>query len=110
MNLMAMGSLPALDIALLRSFLLIADCGSFTRAAARVGRTQSAVSLQVRRLESLIGHRLFERGDGGGVRLTGEGQRLLAGARELTDLNDDIVGSFRGQPRDDEWRSRRTSF
>jgi adenylate cyclase len=99
MNLMAMSSPPALDIALLRSFLLVAECRSFTRAAARVGRTQSAVSLQVRRLESLIGHRLFERGAGGGVRLTREGERLQVGARELTTLSDDIVGSFRSEPR-----------
>ena len=48
-----MGTFPALDIDLLRSFVLIAEGGSFTRAAERVGRTQSAVSLQVQRLESL---------------------------------------------------------
>ena len=54
-----MGSTSALDIDLLRSFVLIAEEGSFTRAAERVGRTQSAVSQQIRRLESLVGHRLL---------------------------------------------------
>ena len=60
----AMASLPVLEIDLLRSFTLIAESGSFTRTAERVGRSQSAVSLQVQRLEALVGHRLFLRGKG----------------------------------------------
>src|ERR1700733_3733053 len=68
-----MGSTSALDIDLLRSFVLIAEEGSFTRAAERVGRTQSAVSQQIRRLESLVGHRLLERGSGAGAPLTPQG-------------------------------------
>jgi TolB-like protein len=95
---MTMGSLPALDIDLLRSFALIAEGGSFTRAAERVGRTQSAVSLQVQRLESLVGHRLFARGKGGSVQLTPKGHDLLGPARELLSLNDEIVVSLRAQP------------
>src|SRR5450631_3202369 len=55
--LMRMSSLPGLDVDLLRTFALIAEEGSFTRAAERVGRTQSAVSLQVKRLEEIVGHR-----------------------------------------------------
>ena len=97
-----MGSPPALDIDLLRSFALIAEGGSFTRAAERVGRTQSAVSLQVQRLESLVGHRLFVRGKGGIVQLTPQGHYLLGPARELLSLNDDIVASLRAQPQPDE--------
>ena len=97
-----MGSLPALDIDLLRSFALIAEGGSFTRAAERVGRTQSAVSLQVQRLESLVGHRLFVRGKGGIVQLTPQGHYLLGPARELLSLNDDIVASLRAQPQPTE--------
>jgi DNA-binding transcriptional LysR family regulator len=78
---MSMRSHSALDIDLLRSFVLIADGGSFTRAAERVGRTQSAISLQVQRLESIVGHRLFIRGKDG-VRLTPQGQYLLDRARD----------------------------
>jgi len=46
---------PTFDLHLLRTFMLIAEERSFTRAAERVGRTQSAVSLQMQRLEALIG-------------------------------------------------------
>jgi adenylate cyclase len=88
-----MAARPSLDIDLLRSFVLIAEGESFTRAAERVGRTQSAVSLQMQRLESLVGHRLFERSRGAGVRLTPEGGYLLERARELLSLNDDILGT-----------------
>jgi TolB-like protein/Tfp pilus assembly protein PilF len=88
-----MGAGRSLDIELLRSFVLIAEERSFTRAAERVGRTQSAVSLQVQRLESLVGHRLLERGKGAGVRLTAEGSHLLERAGELLSLNDEILGS-----------------
>jgi TolB-like protein/tetratricopeptide (TPR) repeat protein len=97
-----MGSFPALDIDLLRSFVLIAEGGSFTRVAERVGRTQSAVSLQVQRLESLVGHRVLIRGKGGLVQLTTQGQYLLDRARDLIALNDDIVGSLRAQPQEPE--------
>ena len=53
--------IPNLDIDLLRTFIAIVDTGSFTRAAEEVGRTQSAVSMQVRRLEELTGRELFLR-------------------------------------------------
>lgn len=84
-----------LDPDLLRAFSAIAEEGSFTRAAQRVGRTQSAVSMQVQRLEAQLGHRLLSRGKGGGVQLTSHGQFLLGRARELLALNDDIWSSFR---------------
>ena len=51
----------ALDVDLMRTFAAIADAGSFTRAAERVGRTQAAVSLQMKRLEALAGCALFLR-------------------------------------------------
>jgi adenylate cyclase len=101
-NLMGMGLPPALDIDLLRSFVLIAEGRSFTQAAARVGRTQSAISLQIRRLESLLGHRVFARSKGGGVQLTLHGERLLERARDLIFLNDDIVGSLQTAPQERE--------
>jgi adenylate cyclase len=86
---------PALDIDLLRTFAAIAETGSFTRAAVRVGRTQAAVSLQMQKLEALTGCALFERSRGGAPVLTGKGGYLLDRAREFVALNDDIVLSLR---------------
>ena len=84
----------SLDPDLLRAFVFIAEDGSFSRAAERVGRTQSAVSMQVQRLESALGKRLFVRGRGGQVTLTPQGSMLLERARELLRLNDQIWASF----------------
>ena len=89
-------SLPlGLDPDLLRAFVFIAEEGSFTRAGQRVGRTQSAISMQLQRLESLLGQRLVSRGKGGAVQLTPQGQFLLERAREMLALNDSIWASFR---------------
>src|SRR5579875_855089 len=89
-------ALPAgLDPDLLRAFAFIAEEGSFTRAARLVGRTQSAVSMQVQRLEGVLGQKLLLRGKGGAVQLTPHGQYLLGRARELLALNDDICKTFR---------------
>lgn len=90
-----MSLIPGLDPDLLRSFTFIAEEGSFTRAARRVGRTQAAVSMQVQRLEALLGHRLITRAKGGAVHLTPHGQHLLGHARSLLALNDEIWASFR---------------
>jgi DNA-binding transcriptional LysR family regulator len=92
---MGMGVPAGLDPDLLRAFVLIAEEGSFTRAARLVGRTQSAVSMQVQRLEGLLGRTLLERGRGGAVRPTVHGQRLLGEARELLALHDRIWRGFR---------------
>ena len=92
-------SLPAgLDPDLLRAFAFIAEEGSFTRAAERVGRTQSAVSMQMQRLESVLGQRVLLRGKGGAVSLTPHGQYLLERTRELLALNDAIWTTFRAPP------------
>jgi DNA-binding transcriptional LysR family regulator len=89
-------SLPAgLDPDLLRTFTFIAEEGSFTRAAERVGRTQSAVSMQMQRLETQLGRRVLQRGKGGAVQLTPHGQYLLERSRELLALNDQIWTAFR---------------
>ena len=95
---MAMPSPVDLDLGLLRTFIAIAEEMSFTRAAERVGRTQSAVSLQMRRLEGLVGYSLFDRGRGGSVALAPQAQHLLGRARELIALNDDVVASLRKLP------------
>ena len=87
--------MDGLDLQLLRTFLALSETGSFTRCAARVGRTQSAVSLQVRRLEALLGARLFARTTRS-VRLTAEGERLLPHARAVADAADALLARFRG--------------
>lgn len=87
-----------LDLGLLRTFVAIAEELSFTRAAERVGRTQSAVSLQVQKLEAAVGQELLTRGRGGSVGLTPQGSRLLVRAREILALNDDILASLRNAP------------
>ena len=61
-----------LDIDQLRTFVAIADTGSFTRAAEIVHKTQSAVSMQMKRLEDRVGKAIFER-DGRLSKLTDEG-------------------------------------
>ena len=77
-----------LDLEHLRTFVAIAETGSFTRAADVVFKTQSAVSMQMRRLEEKIGKPIFVR-DGRSFRLTEEGERLLGYARRLVRLSED---------------------
>ncbi|MFL5027895.1 MAG: LysR family transcriptional regulator, partial [Microvirga sp.] len=71
-----------LDIDQLRTFVAIADTGSFTRAAEIVHKTQSAVSMQMKRLEDRVGKPIFER-DGRLSKLTDDGERLLDYARRI---------------------------
>ncbi|MFO1184383.1 MAG: LysR substrate-binding domain-containing protein [Bauldia sp.] len=82
-----------LDLDQLRTFAAIAETGSFTKAAERVNKTQSAVSMQMRRLEERVGKTIFER-DGRQSRLTGDGERLLAYARRMLRLSDETLASF----------------
>ena len=84
-----------LDPDLLRSFVLIAEGRSFTDAATLVGRTQSAISMQVKRLEDLLGQSLLNRGKGGAVELTPHGRYLLEHARQILALNDAVMATFR---------------
>jgi len=74
-----------LDTDQLRSFLAIVDSGSFTRAAERVHKTQSAVSMHIRRLEEQLGCALFVK-QGRGARLTDEGERLIEFARRIVQV------------------------
>ena len=85
---------PAVDPDLLRTFSLIAREGSFTRAASLVGRTQSAVSMQLQRLETLLGKQLLVRGKGGAIQITPHGAWLLSRAQEVLALNDGILAAF----------------
>lgn len=84
---------PLLDTQVLQSFVAIAECGSFTRAARQVFRSPSALSMQIRQLEDLLGHWLFVR-EARGVRLTPEGELLLGYARQLLRLNEEAVIQF----------------
>lgn len=90
-----MSSFPSIDSELLRTFVAIADHGGFTRAAEVVNRTQSAVSMQMKRLEEDVLERaLFER-DGRQVRLTPEGQVLLGYARRILRLQGEVFNTLR---------------
>ncbi|GGK44608.1 LysR substrate-binding domain-containing protein [Salinarimonas ramus] len=82
-----------IDIEQLRTFVAIADHRSFTRAGEVVHKTQSAVSMQMKRLEERVGRPLFAR-DGRGVRLTEDGERLLGYARRILRLNSECLASF----------------
>ena len=82
-----------LDSDLLRTFVAVADMENFTKAAGVVGRTQSAISLQIKRLEDMIGDPLFERGPRG-VALTRRGEELLVNARRIVSLLDETAASL----------------
>ena len=82
------------DTAVLRTFLALAETGSFSRAGVLVGRSQSAVSEQIRKLEELFGRVLFERTTRS-VRLTADGEQFLAHARALVAQADAMLTRFR---------------
>lgn len=84
---------PTLEPDLLRSFVAIAETGSFTAAARRVHRTQSAVSMQIRRLEDALGRSLFER-EGRSVALTPHGEVLLDHARKILRVHQEALAAF----------------
>ncbi len=85
--------IPNLDIDQLKTFLAIADVGNFTRAADEVNKTQSAVSMQMKRLEEVLGRPLFAR-DGRGSRFTHDGEKLIEYARRIVALSDEAVSAF----------------
>src|ERR1700733_5753733 len=85
--------MQTLDLALLRTLLAAVESGSFAAAARRVGRSESAVSLQLKRLEEQIGEPLFVR-TGMQMTLTGVGARLVEYARRLLDLNDEALAAM----------------
>ncbi len=86
-------ALPLLESDVLRTFVGIAESGSFTRTAAQVYRTTAAVSMQIKRLEESLGRSLFIR-EARHVRLTPEGEMLLGYARRLLKLNEEAVSQF----------------
>jgi DNA-binding transcriptional LysR family regulator len=85
--------IPNLDVDHLKTFLAIADMGSFTRAADEVNKTQSAVSMQMKRLEEVLGRPLFAK-DGRSSRFTSDGERLIEYARRIVALSNETVSAF----------------
>jgi len=86
----------SLDISLLRTLVAVDQHGSFARAANHVGRSESAVSLQLKRLELQVGCPLFHRA-GRGMALTETGQTLLGYAKRMIELNDQALTASSGK-------------
>ena len=85
--------LPLLDLDVLRTFVAIAETGSFTTAANAVFRTPSAVSMQIKKLEDILGRSVFSR-DARSVSLTTDGEMLLGYARRMLAINREAVSKF----------------
>lgn len=85
-----------LPIEILRSFVAVADSGSLSRAALEVFLTQSALSLQMKRLSDLVQAPIFDRHHRG-LLLTPDGKTLLAHARAILNLNDQAVSAMAGE-------------
>jgi DNA-binding transcriptional LysR family regulator len=83
------------DLDVMRSFVTGMELGSFARAAERLGRSTSAVSAQLKKLEEQAGTPIFRKA-GRGLALTENGELLLAYARRLLDLNDEAAIALRG--------------
>ncbi len=89
-------SIP-LESDLLRTFVAVANSRNFTRAGETIGRTQSAVSIQMKRLEEVVGEQLFVR-NARGIDLTSKGQQLLGNARKVVSLLDETAELMRAAP------------
>ncbi|MFK7876609.1 MAG: LysR family transcriptional regulator [Paracoccaceae bacterium] len=85
-----------LDLTTLRSFVAVADSGGVTRAAGVLHLTQSAVSMQLKRLEESLDIALLDR-SGRGIALTAAGEQMLAYARRMLELNDEVVTRLTAQ-------------
>ena len=83
---------------LLRTLVAVVDLRSFTKAAAKLGVTQPAVSAQIKRLQFLLGGELFDRSVQG-ISLTPQGDLVVSYARRLLSINDQIVSISDNGPR-----------
>ncbi|SDO95500.1 DNA-binding transcriptional regulator, LysR family [Phyllobacterium sp. YR620] len=84
-----------LDLEVLRTFVAGVELGSFAKAADKLGRSTSAVSSQLRKLEQQAGTDIFVK-QGRGLALTDAGETMLAYARRLLDLNDEAIVAING--------------
>ncbi len=82
-----------LDLSLLHSFKTIAECASLAQASVRLHKTQAAVSIQLKKLEELVGKRLIDRGNQQ-AELTTHGEQLLQYARKMLALSDEAMSLF----------------
>ncbi len=82
-----------LDLDSLRTLVMIADTGSFTNAAEELDKTQSAISMQMRRMEDKLERTIFRR-EGRHSKLTEDGELLLRHARQMLQLNDETLAMF----------------
>ncbi len=86
-----------IPIELLRSFVAIQECGSFTKAASSLQVTQPAISAQIKRLQQLVGGEVFSRG-GLGIALTEKGEVVSKYARRILAMNDQIMSLSGAKP------------
>lgn len=84
---------PLVELDLLRTLVAIAETGNFSAAAEAVFRTPSAVSMQVKKVEDIVGRPVFNR-DSRSVSLTPEGELLLEHGRRLLALNNELIAQF----------------
>ena len=84
-----------LDLTALRSFVTVAETGGVTKAAHQLHLTQSAVSMQLKRLEVSLDQPLLDR-SGRGVALTNQGEQLLSYGRRMLALNDEVMARMTG--------------
>ncbi|MFW5654969.1 MAG: LysR family transcriptional regulator [Roseicyclus sp.] len=80
-----------LDLTAIRAFVAVVDAGGVTKASGFLNLTQSAVSMQLKRLEEMLGVSLFDRSSRR-LMLTGSGEQMLGYARRMLDLNDEVLG------------------
>src|SRR5688572_18370413 len=85
-----------IDTTLLQTFIILADSKSFTSTAQRLGRTQAAISLQIQRLEQLVGHVLLAR-EGRDLTLTVQGEILLRYAKQIIALKQEMFANLEEQ-------------
>ena len=90
-----MTTYPSIDSELLRTFVAIADEGGYTKAGEVVNRTQSAVSMQMKRLEEDVVRRPLFLKDGRAISFTAEGQVLLGYARRILKLHSEVFNTLR---------------
>ncbi|MEM9330513.1 MAG: LysR family transcriptional regulator [Pseudomonadota bacterium] len=93
MNIRDVPSKPLLELDLLKTLIAIAETGNFSAAAEKVFRTPSAISMQVKRIEEIIGRTVFQR-DSRSVTLTSDGLLLLEHARRVLALNNELISKF----------------
>jgi len=78
---------------LLRTFINVAELGGFSKAGSQIGRSQPAVSLQIKRLEEIVDAQLLSR-NGRQLKVTEKGEMLLSYARQILKLNDQAISSL----------------